>query len=260
MPKEMADTWICSACRSINAKRTSSCYRCRAPRELIGATADTLATVGGTFQAAALHPYRPSHIRAALVVIAGLLAFAATTLLALWNFEDTIAGPQAAAVRAAFPDELPVFVAWVIALVLAMAAWAAWISRVVDNQPALGLGYPRVTPRWAVVEALIPGPNLLTGVARIREVLVKLDPKGHGVGFINLAWLLAFGPWALYVLYARFARFAVGPGEVARELRLVLPLMWLGALAGVLLVALAVVRVELLSAARHRDQLGGSTG
>lgn len=252
MASQGSNAWVCTACRSINAKRTSACYRCRAPRELTGASPDALPTVGGVSRPAALHPYRPAHMRAIVVMAAMVLAYGATTLLALWFYPETFASGLSAQVRAAFPDPIAVWIPWLGAIGFVMVAWAAWISRVVDNQPALGLGYPRVTPRWAVIEALIPGPNLITAVARIREVLVRLDPAGHGVGFVNLAWLLAFMPWLLLALYIRFGRWVVGLAEIGREFHVILPVLWILSFSGVLFISMAIARVELLSRARHR--------
>ncbi len=250
MATQTSGAWICSSCRSINQKRTSSCYRCHAPRELTGATADTLPTVGGEVAPAALRPYRDAGVRALLVLPAIVLAFAATTALTLWAY-PAFEAELSLQVRAAFPDVVPLLVTWLLALTLAMACWAAWISRVVDNLPALGLGYSRVTPRWAVVEALLPGPNILTALARIREALVRLDPSGHGVGLVTLSWLFAFGPWVLLALYSRVARFVLGSVEVGREILALLPALWVASAIGVLFLLVAVVRVQLLCAARH---------
>jgi hypothetical protein len=258
MASNASAVWICSACRSVNGKRTSSCYRCHAPRELVGATPETLRTVGGELEPAALHPYRSGWIRAALVGVAIVIADLATTALGLWVLPMPAVAPMAAELHAAVTDVAFVLGPWVAAVLLLMVVWAAWISRVVDNLPALGLGYSRVTPRWAVVESLIPGSNTITALARIRETLVKLDPTGAGVGLLNMAWLLAVMPWVGLALYIRFGRWVIGYGELGRELRVVIPILWLASSVGALLVIAGVARVEYLCASRHRAASSGS--
>jgi hypothetical protein len=252
MAKQGSDAWICTACRSINPKRTSACYRCHAPRELTGATPETLPTVGGSILPPALHPYRPSHGRAVLVVVAMVLAYLATSVVALWSYPETFASELSAQVKVALPDPREVWISWLIAVVFLVGAWAAWISRVVDNQPALGLGYPRVTPRWAVIESFFPGTNLITAVARIREAILSLDPRGHGVGYVNLAVLLALTPWGLLALYMRFGHWIVGLEAIDRQLHVILPALWILSFSGVAFIAMAIARIELLSRARSR--------
>lgn len=252
MASNASAVWICSACRSVNGKRTSSCYRCHAPRELTGATPETLRTVGGEVAPAALHPYRSSWIRATLVCLAIVIADLATAVLGLWVLPVPAVAPLAAELHAAIADTSLVLGPWLLAIVVLMVTWAAWISRVVDNLPALGLGYSRVTPRWAVVESLIPGPNIITALARIRETLVKLDPTNAGVGLLNFAWLLAVTPWVGLALYIRLGRWVIDYGELGSELRVIIPILWLASSIGALLVVLAVVRVEQLCAARGR--------
>src|SRR5206468_1205325 len=79
----------------------------------------------------------------------------------------------------------------------AFVAWAAWLSRVIDNLPALGVGYSRVTPRTAFFESLIPVWNLFMLPARVREATRMLHPQGGGDGLIALAWLVIFVPWVV---------------------------------------------------------------
>lgn len=108
----------------------------------------------------------------------------------------------------------------------------------------------------AVVEALLPGPNVVAALARIHETLRRLDPHGPGLGYLNVAWFIGFAPWVAFALYSRFARLVFGTAEMIHELAAVLPFFWLGATISLVLILLAVVRVERLCAAR---QLTAST-
>src|SRR5439155_14839470 len=43
---------------------------------------------------------------------------------------------------------------------VAVVAWGAWLARAVENVPAVGGGWPSLTPAWAFFLCLIPGVNL----------------------------------------------------------------------------------------------------
>jgi hypothetical protein len=100
--------------------------------------------------------------------------------------------------------------------VLALLAYAAWIRRAVDNLPALGLGFARVSPTWALFEPLIPGFNLYSIPARMAEVIEKLGGHLYATALIGLAWILVVVPAALLLYVARFTGFLGTGAELLR--------------------------------------------
>jgi hypothetical protein len=150
-----------------------------------------------------------------------------------------------------FPEAPQVAAVWVGAAFVLTTAWAAWISRVVDNLPALELGYARSTPRTAFFESFVVGTNAVFAPARFREVLRKLDATGLGPGLVNASWLFVVGPPAAFALFFRISRWVSTYPEMRQEIQAVLPVLWAGATIGIVLALVAVLRVERLSAARH---------
>jgi hypothetical protein len=121
-----------------------------------------------------------------------------------------------AAADALFQQRLLYLVPAPVIGVLALLAYAAWIRRAVENLPALGLGFARVSPTFAFVEPLIPGFNLYTIPARIAEVIQKLGGHLYATALIGLAWILIVGPAALLLYVARFTRFLGTGAELLR--------------------------------------------
>ena len=81
----------------------------------------------------------------------------------------------------------------VLAWLLAFIAWGAWLSRVVANIPALGGGWPAVTPRAAFVNSVVPIYNLYGATAIVRDVLVRLSAPGAArIGLLTAWWLALF--------------------------------------------------------------------
>lgn len=244
------DVWACTACRSINRKRAGTCYRCHAPREMTGAAPSTLPTLGSEYVPPAVHPYRSATVRAFVVSVALLGAYVATTAIVVWILPPWGSEAELRGFTRTFPEAPWVAAAWVATVLILATAWAAWISRVVDNLPALGLGYARVSPRMAFFESFLIGPNALFAPARLREVIRKLDHTGRGPALITASWLAVIGPSVLFALYFRFARWTITYGELLHEIRIVLPAIWGAATAGVFLVIVVIVRVERISKAR----------
>ena len=137
--------------------------------------------------------YRPA---AALGLAASffLLALAAVSIvlmiesLSLSNFldtqlatlEDTGSFDDAAvAARLAASDQLGLLNLAVV--IPTLLFFAAWLSRVVSNVPALGGGVAGTTPWRAFVNTLIPLVNLRTVPSMVQDVLYRLDPKAAGV-------------------------------------------------------------------------------
>ena len=253
MASTSRDAWVCRACRSFNPKRATQCYRCRAPREAVAATPQTLPTVGGTYVAPAIHPYRSSQVRALLVLLLLPSMHLLTTAVALYVFPlDGWPGSPIDPART-YPEAGLVAAVWLVAAVVLTTAWAAWISRVVDNLPALGLGYAHSSPRMAFVECFVVGPTAIFAPARLREVARKLDP-GIGPGLVNASWLFVVGPPAAFALIFRVARWVSTVGEMRQAMRIALPFLWAGATIGIVMALIVVSRVEHYSTVRAAEQ------
>ena len=182
-----SDVWACAACRSINNKRAGRCYRCYTPRAAAAMALADVPVVGALPAVPVLNPYRGSGLRAWLVT--GALVALAIILGAYWWHAHDALGTT---------DHDGALTGYIITLFAAVAAtlfaYATWISRVVDNLPALGLGYSRVTPRTAFFETLILGRNILTLRGRMVEVLDKVDPAGRGTSMVAAASIALMGP------------------------------------------------------------------
>jgi hypothetical protein len=74
-------------------------------------------------------------------------------------------------------------------------AFLAWLSRTVDNVPALGGGKPSVTPRWSIGWWFIPLANLVKPYQIVRDVHDRMAMRpASGGGWVVVAW------WVLWVL------------------------------------------------------------
>ena len=258
----MTNMWACGSCRSVNNAKSNRCYSCHAPRAVVAVAAGEMPTLGKAVAAPAEHSYRSARLRAlsASVLILG----AAVLSLVLWWYEFRLVGAlldeaDLSVIEILSETSLQVFVlAWVPIAVGGLIMWAAWISRMMDNLPALGLGYPRVTPTMAFVENFLPGFNLFRMPARIREITGKLDPTGNQ-GLIAVAWLALFGSW----LIARVAAFLIGFAIQSVEGRLqafvvIDGIVAVVGLVGYLMVIAIIIRTEQLAGARARAQTDGA--
>jgi hypothetical protein len=218
--KSAADIWICNVCRSINPISSNRCYRCHTPIQIAAAKPEDL-TIHQQPKEAHTDPvgtYRSTETLAALVTVAGV-AFILATFLALFTtyaVNDLRASDGRAAADELFQQRLLFFIPAPVIGVLALLVYAAWIRRVVENLPALGLGFSRVSPTMAFVEPLIPGFNLYAIPARIAEVIQKLGGHLYATALIGLAWILVVGPAVILVYIARFTRFLGTGAELAR--------------------------------------------
>jgi hypothetical protein len=204
------DVWICGACRSVNPRRETRCYSCLTPRGIAKVDAAALPVYGdvASVTGAALPRYRSSRIRALIarnIVLLALLAIAfagvlqadTVSFLAFREFE-MLTGP----------DELlrAVTGARIVLVAIAFVAFGRWLSRVVANVPALGLGYTQVSPRLAFIECLIPVWNLFRVPAIIRDVMDRLEAGNRGNALMVAAWTGIVGgialPWLLFAAVA----------------------------------------------------------
>src|SRR6186997_498966 len=145
--KSASDIWVCGNCRSINSLSSSKCYRCHTPIEVAAAKPEDLTIEHKEAAPVPTGEYRSSENRAVVVSIV-TVAFVLATFVALWiNFTATElrASGEDEAASAMFLERLPVLALAPIFGVVALLSFGAWIRRVVENLPALGLGYSRVT-------------------------------------------------------------------------------------------------------------------
>jgi hypothetical protein len=264
------DRWVCGTCRSINSRRSDHCYRCHAPRVVAEVDPRDLPSADHATEVPSrpLNPYRSARDRAivasilivaaSVVSIAGWLAQSQAILAAIDVEDQATADTPERAVGIAFDAvipvshlQLPLTALWVLLAVAALVAWAAWLSRVVDNLPALGVGYARVSPQMAFVENFLMGRNLYSMPARVREVTQKLHPAGGGDEILAAAWLALFGS----IVGGRFgfyvARILSGTEADYLRARIVVGgLTTVVALVGYVLVVGVIRRVERLSEER----------
>lgn len=194
--KTEADFWACRVCRSINPMRSDRCYSCHTPREAAAARPTDIPVTGRLAPVEATGTYRSSETRAVLVSLA-IVVYILGAFISLWlvfNAADLRAGGDRAAGNALIRAWTPFLVVAPLLGILALVAYGAWISRVVENLPIAGAGYSRVSPTFAFVEPLIPGFNLYSLPARLAEVTRKLEESGPGLPLIAIAWLLVVGP------------------------------------------------------------------
>lgn len=206
------------------------------------------------------HRYRSSFLRAllteALIVATGMI------LVVSWWY---LYQAMVASLEDGDPDlggrildeARPVFIALPILVAATLVAYGAWISRVVDNLPALGAGYSRVSPRMAFLENVVPGVNLMRLPARVREVTLLLHPSGRGDNLIVAAWLAIYVGWAIfgafYYLGARLFRVAVvSTRDFERSVVQLLGIPVTMTAIGLLVVIAVLYRVEKLADARAR--------
>jgi hypothetical protein len=203
MTRAGGEPWVCGSCRSFNEIRSTRCYKCRTPRALVEADPSTLivagagateasAAVAQAASAAAVGGYRDSAARAGLtqcmVVATGILAVVASIAGAdmIGNMlkGETDEARQDVGVVVALGWTLYGFAA------VTLVSWAAWLSRVVDNVPKVGLGWPNVSPTAAFIENFLPGWNLLRVPAIVRDIIHRLEPaNGRADALLVAAWL-----------------------------------------------------------------------
>jgi hypothetical protein len=208
------NVWVCGACRSINQPREQRCYKCRTPRELAKVDPEKLVVAGAGVSQPIVDPkavvgvYRSSSERAFLAQVLIVAALIVTTISKVAGadvvarlLDGDVEGADANGVLLAIlgPGGFAVGLA-------ALAAWAAWLSRVVDNIPTLGLGWPNVAPWAAFVENFLPGVNLFRVPAIVRDVMNRLEMGPGGDALIAASWLGLVGG----VLVPRFGRYVTG--------------------------------------------------
>ena len=187
----MADVWVCSNCRSLNQGK-DRCYKCRSPKDVGGVAPTDLPTIGPSAPVLPKVRYRSAAFRA---VLASASIMALTILVIVWVGLATAApDPDSSTTEPALSDATRRLYAnlWIIlvaVLIVTLVTFAAWLSRVVANIPALTGTYPGATPRMTIIQVLIPVLNLRWILSILREVLRHLDPRGNGDALVAAAIL-----------------------------------------------------------------------
>jgi hypothetical protein len=258
-----SNVWVCGACRSINQPREQRCYKCRTPRELAKVDPETLVIAGAGAAQPVVDPkavigtYRSSGDRAfaAQVMMVVAVAFTAASKIVGADIvsrviDGDVAGADANATLLSLLGG-----GGLVCAVLAVTAWAAWLSRVVDNIPALGLGWPNVTPSAAFIESFLPGVNLFRVPAIVRDVINKLEGGARADALIAAAWLGLVGG----VVVPRFARYVTGPltlesPEAAASIGLLAGQVGLGlTIVGAIFLIVLIRQVEGLAESRAQE-------
>jgi len=270
------EPWVCGACRSINEFKSGRCYKCRTPRELgeadvaqlitAGAgTSEATATAAAAARTAALGGYRSSNARAGLTQCL-LVATAALAVLGTIVGADYIGSALIGDTNTVRQDE-PVVVAVGLsayaAAALTLISWAAWLSRVVDNIPKIGLGWPNVSPGQAVLENFLPGWNLLRVPAILRDVVTRLEPGGgRGNMLIAVAWLGLVGGVLLPYAARWFLRFVPMPVVTQVNVGLLVGELALGVtIAGILFLIVLIRHIEAgMNATARQVELSQAAG
>ena len=207
----MNDIWVCSQCNSVNRQRSGACYKCKAPQTAAtGAMADQRvesAIVNRTVVA-----YRRTTLLFLLAATLILAVAAAGILILIASLADVdFARDQLRAVAnggtvddaALAARSARLVVPQMIHLGLVVAAvifFAAWLSRVISNIPALGGGLPGTTPTKAFIYPLIPIWNLFKVPGMIQDALYRLEPQAGGFFMILFAWFGLVGSWFVSII------------------------------------------------------------
>ncbi len=196
----MTDVWVCSTCHSINRQRGSRCYKCGAKQEQGSAVLADVRTQAA-IQTRALVPYRRSILRA-IIAAAFIVAYAVLGVVVLFESLPAVQYlrdqtpiilqtgriDQGELFRLASRAVVPALLQTVCGIG-ALLFFAAWLSRVIMNVPALGGGTPGATPTKAFIYPLIPFWNLFKTPPMIQDALYRLDPRAGGFFMILVAWI-----------------------------------------------------------------------
>ena len=202
----MTDIWVCSSCHSINRQRNAKCYKCGASQAQATGEGSTL-RVENALASRTLVRYRSAWLRGLIAAVLILIVTALGVLLLLMSLEyapwlrgqlDVIVAGGTLDDEALVAKLGPSVQIGLIRLgvsVLALLFFAAWLSRVIMNIPALGGGVPNTTPTKAFIYPLIPIFNLFKVPGMIQDALYRVDPKAGGFFMVAIAWFGLVGSW-----------------------------------------------------------------
>jgi len=175
------------------------------------APADTLEGFSGI--------YRSGGRRARFTsVLLGIIAFIAILSiiqdgLGFGLIEDARMGLLTAGEATAYDTGVAHLATASLALVVVTAiAFLAWLSRTVDNVPALRGGRPSVTPRWSIGWWFIPFANLVKPYQIVREVHDRMAiGASSGGDWIVLAWWVSWVPGRVISAVAELLAEPINP-------------------------------------------------
>ncbi|HYL40740.1 MAG TPA: zinc finger Ran-binding domain-containing protein [Candidatus Binatus sp.] len=256
-----SELWVCRYCRSVNPARSGKCYRCHTPREVASARPEDLTVAHQESRPEASGTFQSSETYAVLLTVAAF-ALAVGTIIGTWVtvqvLQLRLAGDSAGADQLFAGRQLLLAVVPILAG-LVLLAYAAWISRLVANLPALGLGYSRVSPRWAFFEPFIPGRNLYSLPARTAEVAKKLDDRDSVTLVIGLAWSLVVAPLPILILVNRLVVLFGTFNDLFLYYLIGTPITAAFLIAGLVVAVVVVWRVQRLQQARLEGWTGASS-
>jgi hypothetical protein len=206
----MTDVWFCASCHSLNRQRDNRCYKCSARQaestaEVPGAGPDM--RVEAAIANRAVTGYRGTWLFAwiAAVLILALAGLGVVILIANLGAEPAIrlqitdylngAAYDPTTLGAQADPLAAVELVRAVVLVVAVVAFAAWLSRVIANIPALGGGQPSTTPARAFVYTLIPLWNLIKVPGMLQDALYRVEPRAGGFFMVAAAWFGLVGSW-----------------------------------------------------------------
>jgi hypothetical protein len=210
--------WACRVCRSINTARSGRCYSCHTPREAAAVNPTDMPTTGeapkvehsSTFSATETFAVAVS-LSTAIFIISGLVS-----TWTMYSIGSLRGDRHVAEANALLADRTILLALTPVLGGVALIAYALWISRVVANLPALGVGWSRVSPTMAMIEPLIPGFNLYALPARVGEVIRKLDERGAAIPLLGLGWILVVIPPIVAGILMRFSLVIEDTGDFFR--------------------------------------------
>ncbi len=275
----MNDIWVCAACKSINRQRDRRCYRCHEPAEAAMTTDGPGLRVEAAVANRTVQGYRPT---LPMAVVAGVL-IVAVALLGLYLVILQASG--LGILKAAFAPGITAASAQDILrseqqrlaaptllrsglTILAVLAFAIWLSVVTSNVPGLGGGTPSRSPMKALVYPLIPFVNLVKVPGMILDVLYRVDPQSGGAFMVIAAWMGLVGSWFVSLIGGWIIAFAavgriVDAATVADVVRILSDTLdqslALGIITevmiagGTILLVVLMARIERRCAARDRE-------
>lgn len=275
----MTDVWVCGTCHSINRQRDPSCYKCGSPQDVAtGAYADL--RVQRALQTRTVVPYRSSWLRfsiAAVLIVAtaifGLVVLIMSAdLVAFSRDQIRVAATTGQIDEAGFVQRsLDLLVPALLGGLTGLAAlvyFAAWLSRVTMNIPALGGGVPGTTPTKAFIYPLIPIWNLFKVPPMVQDALYRLDPKAGGFFMFVVAWVGIVGSaivsfvadWWVNLRITSLAANSrtvdefVDGAQAAYDIQVVVDVATtIASLAGALVLVIVMFRIERRAMARNEE-------
>lgn len=205
------DGWFCTNCKSLNLARSTRCYSCNVPKEHSDAgtaqaavrwnpidippeTRSAASAAGLTYESSAPRARLVVPLIAAVMILSVVrfaIGAATGTPLLLTNYSGGITEVSLSleTILLVRGIELAVYGVAILAFI-----W--WLSRVVANTPALGGGWPPVSPTGAIGWWFVPGANLFQGPRIVADAHERLHLDGRpGTWLVGLWWACFLGTY-----------------------------------------------------------------